>query len=85
MIESAYCNTPIISSDCKNGPREFIMDNKAGYLFKSDNLTSLTTAINKFKSDTDDSVKQKIFLAKKNCKKFTFFNHYKILKSILND
>lgn len=85
MIESAYCNTPIISSDCKNGPSEFVMNNKAGYLFKSNNLNSLTTVIDEFINDSDESIKKKIFLAKKNCKKFTFFHHYKILKSILND
>tara|TARA_B100001063_G_C16671104_1_gene506390 strand:- start:310 stop:990 length:681 start_codon:yes stop_codon:yes gene_type:complete len=84
MIESAFCNTPIISSDCKNGPSEFIMNNKAGYLFKNDDLNSLTTVIDNFINNSDGSIKQKIITAKKNCKKFTYFNHYKKLKSILN-
>ena len=38
MIRSAFCNTPIISSDCRNGPSEFIMNNEASYLFKSNDL-----------------------------------------------
>tara|TARA_Y100000591_G_scaffold129305_1_gene110758 strand:- start:1045 stop:2181 length:1137 start_codon:yes stop_codon:yes gene_type:complete len=84
MIESAFCNTPIISSDCKNGPSEFIMNNEAGYLFKSNDLKSLSTVIDDFINKPDGSVKQKIITAKKRCKKFTFFNHYKKMKSILN-
>lgn len=84
MIESAFCNTPIISSDCKNGPSEFIMNNKAGYLFENNNLNSLTSVIDNFINKPDGSIEQKIIAAKKNCKKFTFFNHYKKLKSILN-
>ena len=84
MIESAFCNTPIISSDCKNGPSEFIMNNEAGYLFKSNDLKSLSTVIDDFINKPDVSTKQKIITAKKRCKKFTFFNHYKKLKSILN-
>ncbi len=84
MIESAFCNTPIISSDCKNGPSEFIMNNEAGYLFKSNDLKSLSTVIDDFINKPDGSAKQKIITAKKRCKKFTFFNHYKKLKSILN-
>ncbi len=84
MIESAFCNTPIISSDCKNGPSEFIMHNKAGYLFKSNNLNSLITSIDEFINGPDELIKQKIIIAKKKCKDFTFFNHYKTLRSILN-
>ena len=75
MIESAFCNTPIISSDCKNGPSEFIMNNKAGYLFKNNNLNSLKNLIDDFINKPDDSIEQKIITAKKKCKKFTFFNH----------
>ena len=26
MIEAALCNSYIISSDCKNGPREFLLN-----------------------------------------------------------
>ena len=84
MIESAFCNTPIISSDCKNGPSEFINNNEAGYLFKSNDLDSFQNALNNFILDTDTSKNQKVVIAKRRSKKFTFFSHYKKLRSILN-
>ena len=50
LIEAAFCNLFIISSDCKNGPKEILLNGKGGILFKknkknelSDSLNSLTT------------------------------------------
>jgi len=40
LVESAYCNIPIISSDCKNGPEEFLNYGKGGMLFKSNSKIS---------------------------------------------
>ena len=37
MIEAAFCNSYIISSDCPNGPKEFLNNGKNGILF-SNNL-----------------------------------------------
>ncbi len=85
MIEAAFCNTQIISSNCKNGPSEFIMNNEAGYLFDNNNLNSLNNTINKFISDPKELKKKKLINAKKNSKNYTFFNHYKKLNLILND
>ena len=31
IVEAAICNTFVISSNCKNGPKEFLMDGKAGF------------------------------------------------------
>ncbi len=33
LIESAFLGTPCISADCPNGPREILMDGRAGLLF----------------------------------------------------
>ena len=33
IIESALCNSMIISSNCKNGPKEFLSNGDAGLLF----------------------------------------------------
>ena len=33
IVEAAICNTFVISSNCRNGPKEFLMDGKAGFLF----------------------------------------------------
>ena len=38
LIEAALNNVPIISSDCKSGPKEIIIDNNGGFLFKNNNI-----------------------------------------------
>ena len=35
LIEAAYCRANIISSDCKNGPIEFLENNKCGLCLKA--------------------------------------------------
>ena len=35
MIRSALCNCFIISSNCKNGPKEFLLNGDAGLIFES--------------------------------------------------
>ena len=42
MVEAASCNVNIISSDCKNGPEEFLLNGKGGFLFKNNNSEVLT-------------------------------------------
>ena len=48
MIESAHFNKTVICSDCPSGPKEFVGNNKGGFLFKSNSLNSLRNAMNKF-------------------------------------
>ena len=85
MVESAFCNTPIISSNCPNGPTEFLSYDKGGYLFENNNLTSLKKKINEFLNDTEQSVLSKKIFAKFNSKKYTCFRHYNQFQKILND
>ena len=84
MIESAFCNTPIISSNCPNGPTEFLDNNKAGYLFENNNFDSFKDIFKKFLNDDEYRIKKKKIEAKKNSKKYTFFNHFKNLNRVLN-
>tara|TARA_B100000780_G_scaffold255833_1_gene204664 strand:- start:4612 stop:5748 length:1137 start_codon:yes stop_codon:yes gene_type:complete len=84
MIEAAYCNKIVISSDCKSGPKEFLMNNRAGYLFNNDNLNSLYEALNQFLKDDSEAVYKKKILAKKNSKKYSIYSHYIELKKLLN-
>ena len=84
MIEAAYCNKIVISSDCKSGPKEFLMNNRAGYLFDNDNLNSLYETLNKFLKDDSEAVYLKKVLAKKNSKKYSIYSHYIELKKLLN-
>lgn len=83
MIEAAFCNKIVLSSDCKNGPKEFLMNNKAGYLFENNNLDSLIKSFNKLMTDAPEKIYKKKVLAKINSKKYTIFNHYLILKNLL--
>ena len=83
MIEAAFCNKIVLSSDCKNGPKEFLMNNKAGYLFENDNLDSLIKSFNELIADDSEQIYKKKILAKINSKKYTIFNHYLTLKNLL--
>ena len=85
IIEAASCNTLIISSDCPNGPSEFLNNGDAGYLFNNNSVNDLVQNLRKFDRDESDIKYNKILLAKKNVKKFTIFNHYKELRKILEN
>lgn len=45
LVESLALDVPCISSKCKNGPREILMDGAAGFLFTVGDATELTTAM----------------------------------------
>ena len=83
MVEAAFNNKIVLSSDCTNGPKEFLMNNQAGYLFKNNNLNSLINSFNNFLTDSPEKIYKKKILAKKNSKKYSIFNHYLDLKSFL--
>jgi glycosyltransferase involved in cell wall biosynthesis len=84
IIEAASCNTTIISSNCPNGPSEFLNYGEAGYLFENNSKDDLVKKINYFLNDNDKSINQKKINAKRNTKNFTVFNHFKQLETILS-
>jgi len=84
LIEAAFNNSFIISSDCKNGPQEFLQNGKAGMLFESNKNNALFDALTNYISQKPNLKAQKI-LAKKNCLKYSLFRHHKIIKNILLD
>ena len=84
MIESALCNLFVISSNCKNGPREFLLNGNAGLLFKSNVENELFKKLDEFKNlDNNTKLIRKV-LAKKNSRKFTLFRHYLLFKNIID-
>ena len=85
LIESGLLNKLIISSDCPNSPKELLMNGLCGYLFKNNSKDDLVKKFISYKSDSIDIVNKKIFLAKKNFKKFSFFNHYLVIKKIIGE
>tara|TARA_Y100000992_G_C21256047_1_gene488593 strand:+ start:524 stop:1675 length:1152 start_codon:yes stop_codon:yes gene_type:complete len=85
IVEASFCNSFIISSNCKNGPEEFLENGSAGLIFNNNTKDKLSEKLIEFKKLDNSTIFKKKILAKKNCSKFTMFNHYKKIKYILND
>ena len=65
MIEAASLNIPIITSDCPNGPKEFIGNDENGFIFNSNNEKSFKIALDKFLNTSKDDLNIKLIGAKK--------------------
>ena len=76
-------NSPIISSDCKNGPIEFLDNGNGGILFKSNDERSLLESLRKFENLDNEQIKKFKINAKKSSRNFSIFSHYKKLSFIL--
>ena len=83
LIEAALCNLFIISSDCKNGPSEFLLNGKAGILFKSNKENELKQSLVNFVNQ-NSNIKNKMKLAKKNCHNYTLFRHFQLFNKLLS-
>tara|TARA_Y100000768_G_scaffold388801_1_gene387316 strand:- start:3909 stop:5054 length:1146 start_codon:yes stop_codon:yes gene_type:complete len=82
LIEAAMNNLFIISSDCKNGPTEFLNYGEGGILFKSNKKNALYDAFRNFLEIKSSQIYlSKLKTAKKNCKKYSLLNHHVILTS----
>jgi glycosyltransferase involved in cell wall biosynthesis len=47
LIEALYFNVPIVSTDCKSGPREILKDGKYGTLVPVNDIDKMATALEK--------------------------------------
>ena len=85
LIEAQIMNKFIISSNCPTGPREILMNGKAGYLFKNNNLSDLKIKIKKFFLMRNDiEISKKIKYGYKNLNRFDANeNLYKYYKEII--
>ena len=79
IVESALSNLLIFSSNCPNGPKEFLSHGEAGILFNTNTKNALKKSIY---SISDDNLNKKI-QAKKNSLKYTRFRHFVRFKEIL--
>ena len=82
IVEAAVNNLFIISSDCRNGPKEFLQNGRAGILFKTNVKNDLMSKL--IDLNINDHKNSKI-LAKKNSIKYTKFRHYLKLKKVLSN
>ena len=85
LIEAAICNKLILSSNVKNGPIEFIDNEKNGILFKKNNYEDFEKKfLNILDTDENILIKKKIS-AKMKAKKYTIFSHYiQLIKHLKN-
>jgi glycosyltransferase involved in cell wall biosynthesis len=83
LIESAMCNLFIISSNCKNGPEEILLNGKGGLLFESNQKGALKKKLDLFLNLKEEKNKMKL-ITKKNILKYTLFRHFKIFEKILS-
>lgn len=84
MIEAAHMKKPIICSDCPSGPKEFIYNNKGGFLFKSNSAWSLRNAFMSFKKTNKKILFKKLKYANNKSKIFSIENHSKIIRKYLS-
>jgi glycosyltransferase involved in cell wall biosynthesis len=84
IVEAALSNSLIISSNCKNGPKEFLENGKAGFLFNNNQDNALFNSFILFMKEKEKNILEKKNRAKKNSIKFTMFRHQIQLKKILN-
>ncbi len=82
LVEAAHCRVPVMSSDAWPGPSELIKHGYNGVLFKSGNMQSFLKEFEYFKT-----VEKSSYLKLNNLKmskKFTIFNHYNKITTLLN-
>ena len=83
IVEAALSNLFVISSDCPNGPSEFLSKGRGGILFKNNRMNALSDAFQKY-----CNLKEKnkyLSTSKKNALKYTKYRHYLKLKNILTN
>ena len=82
MIEAQQTGTPIISTDCRTGPREILMNGKLGELVKINNETQLLNKIRKFYINKKN-LYNKASLAKKYLYRFDYKNNCESYKNLI--
>ena len=84
LIEAAVCRSLILSSNCPNGPKEFLKNGVGGYLFKNNNLIDLIEKYRILQKDDYFVNKQKKISSLRKSRIYTVFNHTSRLSSILD-
>ena len=84
LIEAAVSAVPILSSNCKNGPRDFFINNDNGFQINLNKTNDLFYKYKSFRKSAKHIIENKKINAKKYSKNFTIYNHYKQLSNILS-
>ena len=83
LVEAGYMNLTILSSDCPNGPKELLNNQKNGFLFKTNSIKNFIENFEFIEKSNKNMIKEKKISFKKKIKEFTLLCHYKIFRSIL--
>ena len=83
LIEAAFCNLSIITSNCPNGPSELLNEGRNGFMYQSNNKRDFLTEFNKYILSDKNELFNKKLAVKKYSKNFTYFKHSEGLKKIL--
>ena len=83
MVEAALTNLFIISSNCPNGPTEFLSQGRHGILFQNNNIGELSNSLLKYVNLKN--IKKHKLEIKKNTKQYTKYRHFLKLKKILEN
>ena len=76
IIEAAMNNLYVISSNCSNGPKEFLNNGTNGILFSNNLPNALCESLQKFSKTKPEKIFDDKLQLKKNSKKFTKFRHF---------
>ena len=86
LIEAMSLNVPIISTNCPSGPKEILLNGKAGFLVERNDYKSLSNKINLFIDNPKAFHKKKIFY-KESLKRFSpkksLEQYVKIVKKLI--
>ncbi len=83
MIEAASVGTPIITSNCPSGPKEFIDNNKNGFLYDSNDEKSFKLELDNFLNISKIDLLRKLKNAKKKSRLYSSYYNYKKLSYLL--
>jgi glycosyltransferase involved in cell wall biosynthesis len=81
LIEAAVANLFVVSSNCPNGPKEFLDYGKSGLLYHSNKKGALCKALIDYTNLSNK--KKKILQLKKKTLTYTKFRHHKVLRKLL--
>ena len=83
IVEAAISNLFVISSNCPNGPSEFLDNGNHGILFENNKKNKLSESLEAYlKLNKEKRFCMRLNL-KKEAMKYTIFRHYLILKKLL--
>lgn len=83
LIESAINETFILSSDCPNGPKEFLEDNKGGILFESNNINKFIIQFDKMLNLNEAERYKMINFSKEKARTYSIQEHYNKLSLLI--